>query len=110
MHVSRIDPAEERLAGRVLALYPVLGGADEFVVASFHPLLSQRPGVLDLLFAYATPPRLLCWIVCIGSPTVQYAARAESFAKVRKVFRIRPVGQLRLFFCIQVIEVAEELI
>ena len=59
VHVGGVDPAEERLAGLVLALDEVLGGGDELVVAGLHALPGQRAGVLDLLLADPPPARLV---------------------------------------------------
>ena len=85
VHVGGVDPAEERLAGFVLALDEVLGGSDELVVAGLHALLGQRAGVLDLLLAHPAPARLLGRIVLVGRPAVQDAARAESLAEFREI-------------------------
>ena len=87
-----------------------LAAADELVVAGLHALLGERAGVLDLLLADPAPARLLGGVVGIGRPAVHHAARAEAFAKLRKVLRIRVVGQLRLLLGVQVIQVAEELV
>src|SRR5262245_11232601 len=110
VHVGGVHPAEKGFARCMLALDPVLGGADELVVAGLHALLGERAGVLDLLLAYPAPARLFGGVVGIGRPAVHDAARAKAFAKVRKVLRIWIVRQLRLLLGVQVIEVAEELV
>ena len=110
VHVGRVDPAEEGLARGMLALDPVLGGADNLIVDGLHPLLGERSRVFYFLLAHPAPARLFGGIVGIGRPTVHHAARAKAFAKVRKVLRIRVVGQLRFLLGVQMIEVAEKLV
>src|SRR4029450_5609712 len=96
VHVGGVHPAEKGFARCMLALDPVLGGADELIVAGLHALLGERASVPDRLLAYPAPARLLGGVVGIGRPAVHHAARAKAFAKVRKVLRIRVVGQLWL--------------
>src|SRR5262249_18486739 len=96
MHMGGIDPAEEGLARCMLALDPVLGGTNKLVVAGLHAFLGKGAGIFDLLLAHPTPARLLGGVVGIGRPAVENATGTKAFAKVRKVFWIRVVGQLRL--------------
>src|SRR4029450_11940695 len=110
VHVGGVDPTEKGLAGGVLALDPILGGGHDLIIAGLHALLGERAGVLDLLLAYPAPARLLGGVVGIGRPAVHHAARAEAFAKVRKVLRIRVVRQLGFLLGVQVIQVTEKLI
>ena len=65
------------------------------VVDGLHPLLRQRPGVLDLLPALAV------------GPAVQNAPRAEALLE-RRVLRV--VRVLGLLLGVEVVEVAEELV
>ena len=107
VHVSRVQPHEPRLAGLVLALDEVARGGDKFVVAGFHALLGQRAGVLDLLLADLAPARLDRLVVLVGGPGVHHAARSELLLEPRI---LRVVDHLRLFFGVEVVEVAEELV
>jgi hypothetical protein len=72
-----------------------------------HTLTSERASIFDLLFADLAPPRLSRGVVLVRCPTMKDTPRPEIRLKCR-VFRI--VIGLRLFLCIQVVEVAEELI
>src|SRR5262245_63653651 len=101
VHMGSVDPAEKWLTGGMLAFDPVLGRTDKLIVASLHALLGERAGVLDLLLAYPAPTRLLTGVVGIGGPAVHHAAGAKPIAKVRKVFRVGIVGQLRLLLGLQ---------
>ena len=83
MHVRRVQPDEERLAGLFLALDEIRGGGDELVVAGLHPLCSQRAGVLDLLLADLAPARHLGRVVLVGRPRVNDAARTEPSCESR---------------------------
>ena len=71
------------------------GSIRGFVVDRLHALLGQRAGVFDLLGA-----------VRLG-PGMDHAARAEFLAELR-VLEI--VLVLRLFFGVQMVKVAEELV
>ena len=110
VHVRGVHPAEKRLAGLVLARDEVLGGGDELVVAGLHPFAGQRTGVFDLLLADPTPARLLRGVVLVGRPAAQHAARAEGRLELRELLRIRIVRIFRIFFGVEVIEIAEEFI
>src|SRR5262249_46615428 len=110
VHVGGVDPAEEWGAGRVLALDPIFGGGDELVVAGLHALFRQRPGVLDSLLADLAEPGVRRRVVLVGGPAVQHAARTEALAELREVLSRRVIGELRLLFRVEVIEVAEELV
>ncbi len=110
VHVGRVDPAEERLAGRVLPLHEVAGSRDEIVVAGFHALAGQRTRILDLLLADPAPARLLRRVVHVGRPAVQHAARSVGRLEFRELLRVRIVAVLGLFLRVEVIEVAEELV
>src|SRR5262249_8322118 len=76
----------------------------------FHALLSQRTGVGDLLLADLAPAGLLGGIVVISSPGMDHSARPKGLAEVGEVLLVRIVRQFRLFFGVEVIEIAKELI
>jgi hypothetical protein len=107
VHVGGVEPQEKRLAGVVLPLDEVLRRGDEFVVARFHALFGERAGVFDRLLADTTPARLLGRIVLVGRVTMEDASRTEALLEPR-ILRI--VGVFRVFFCIEVIQVAKELV
>jgi hypothetical protein len=80
------------------------------VVDGLHPLLRQRPGVLDPLASHPAPARLLGGVVGVGGPAVQHPARPEALPEVGEVGRRRVVGRLRVLLGVEVVEVAEELV
>ena len=110
MHVRGVEPDEEGLARVVLALDEILGRRNKFVVARFHALFRERTGVGHSLFSDFTPTRLFGRIVRIGRPGMHHPARSKSFAEVREILLARVVVHFRLFFGVEVIEVAEELV
>ena len=95
VHGRCVVPHEERLVGLCLTLHPGESARRNFLIDGFHALLSQRARVLDRLTA-----------LTIGY-TVQHTARSEQLLE-RRILGI--TGQLRLFFCIQVIEVAKKFV
>ena len=107
VHARRVEPAEERLAGRLLPLHEVDGRGGGLVVDRLHALLGERAGVLDRLLADLAEARIDGRVVHVGRLAPQHAARPELGA-VGRVLRI--VGQLRLFLGVEVVEVAEELV
>ena len=110
MHVRGVEPDEEGLARVVLALDEILGRRNKFVVARFHALFRERTGVGHSLFSDFTPTRLFGRIVRIGRPGMHHPARSKSIAEVREILLARVVVHFRLFFGVEVIEVAEELV
>ena len=60
----------------------ILGLLRELVVASQHPLLVERPGVLDLLLADLAPARLHGRVVDVGREAVDDAARPDRLEKL----------------------------
>src|SRR4029453_11608892 len=80
------------------------------VVDRFHPLFCKWAGVMDGLPADPAEALVDRRVIGVGGLAVQYAARTEPFAKVRKILRVRIIGQFRLFLGIQVVEVAVELV
>ena len=107
MHARRVEPAEERLARRLLPLHEVDGRGRGLVVDRLHALLGQRAGVLDGLLADLAEARIDGGIVAVGRLAFQHAARAE-FGLVGRVLRI--VRQFRLFLGVEMVEIAEELV
>ena len=107
VHARRVEPAEERLARRVLPLHEVDGRGRGLVVDRLHPLLGERAGVLDGLLADLAEARIDGRVVLVGRLALEHAARAE-LGEVRRVLRI--VRQLRLLLGVEVVEVAEELV
>ncbi len=81
--------------------------AEELLIHGLHAFLGERARVLDRLLADLAELLVDCRIVLVGCLAFQHAARTV-FLSERRVLRIvRIVG---LFFGIEVIEVAEELI
>src|SRR5215468_3141182 len=108
MHVREVHPKEERLTGRGLVLDVLDGTGCDVIVDRLHPLLRQRAGVVDGLLAEPAEARVDRRVVPVGRLAVQYAARTEPFAKVRKIPRIWVVRQFRLFLGVQVIQISVE--
>ncbi len=77
VHTRRVEPAEERLARRLLSLHEVDGRGRSLVVDGFHALLGQRTGILDGLLADLAEARIDGGIVAIGCLAPEHAARAE---------------------------------
>ena len=101
VHAGAVPPAEERLAGLVLAGDEVLGGGDGFLIDGFHALLGERAGVLDGLAALA-----------VGL-AMEHAARAEDLLEGLAAWQHHVAGVVlvfRLLLGVEVIEVAEELV
>ena len=86
VHVCRVQPDEEGLAGLLLALDEVRCRGDEVVVAGLHALLGQRTGVLDLLLADLAPARHLGRVVLVGRPGMDDAARTDVLPQLGKSF------------------------
>jgi hypothetical protein len=107
VHVRRVEPDEPWLLGFRLPLDEVLRGLDELVVASLHAFSVQRARVLDLLLADLAPARHHGLVVLVRGPRMNHTARAELLAESRILRIVRLLG---VFFGIQVIEVAEELV
>jgi hypothetical protein len=103
----RVEPAEERRAGRDLPLHEIDRRVRGLVVDRLHPLPGERSGVLDDLPADAAPARLLGRIVLGCRPAPEHAARSEHIPKAR-VSRV--VEVLGLLLGVQVVKIAEELV
>src|SRR5262245_54716273 len=98
VHGRGVEPDEERLAARLLALDEVDGAGQELVVDRLHTLARERAGVVDPLRAVRIRPR------------VQHAPGPVLLSEAGEVLLRRVVAQLRLLLGVQVVEVAEELI
>ena len=111
VHVGEVAPDEERRAGRVLPLDEVDGGIGDVVVDGFHPLLVQRPGVLDGLLADRTVLLVvrLCGFLS-ERLALQHAARQRKLVEPWELVFVRVIELLRLLFGVEVVEVAEELV
>lgn len=70
----------------------------------------QRAGVLDLLLARASPTWVFGGVIFVSSPGVHHAARTEARVELGEVLSRGPVNIFRLFFGVQVIEIAKEFI
>lgn len=92
MHPGRVPPAEERLAGVLLAADEILCGSEGFLVDGLHSLLGQRSGVLDRLASFA---------VRLGT---DHAPRSEFLQEGRILGIVEIFG---LFRRVEVIETAE---
>jgi hypothetical protein len=95
VHSRRVPPAEERLAGLMLALNEVECGGAELFVDGLHALPGQRTGILDRL----SPVRL--------RPGAQNSSGSEPLLEFGI---LRVVGILGLLLGVEMVKVAEELI
>ena len=68
VHAGRIQPQEERLAVGLGLLDELEGEVADLVVHRFHPLGTERAGVLDLLLADLAPARHLGRVDLCPSP------------------------------------------
>ena len=80
------------------------------VVDRLHAFLGQRASVMDRLLADPAKARVDRRVVGVGGLALQYAARPEPLAKVRKIPWVRVIRQFRLFLGVQVIQIAVELV
>ena len=107
VHARGRQPGKPGRAGFRVAFDEVHGAADELLVGGLHALLGQRTGVLALLHAHRAEARIIDVARGVGGLAVEHAARTELGTELRV---LRVVRVLRLFLCIQVIEVAIELV
>jgi hypothetical protein len=107
MHARRVEPTEEWLVRRHLPLDEVDGGVRGLVVDRLHALSRQWTGVLDGLLADPSPTWLLGGVVGIRSLAAQDAARSELLPEFRVSWVVEELG---LFFCVEMIQVAEEFV
>src|SRR5580704_6559413 len=108
--MGEVEPYKEGLAVVVLPLDKVFGGGSKLVVAGLHPLLGERAGVLDPLFADAAPTLLLRRVVFVGGPAFQDTARRDSLSELREVLLREVIVHLRLLLGVEVVEIAKELV
>ena len=98
MHVGGVQPDEERGVSGLGVGHEPQRLRQDLVVDRLHPLLGQRAGVLDPLAAVLVRPR------------VDHPARAEPLPEPGQLLLGRVVVELRLLLCVQVVEIAEELV
>ena len=94
MHPGRVEPDEKRRVGLGSVGDETLRRRHDLVVDGFHALLSQRAGVFDPAVGVA----------------VDDAARTEVLTEIWEVLGSRIVSIFGLFFGVEVIQVAEELV
>ena len=107
MHARRVEVAEPRRVGLVLAVDEIDRRADEFLVHRLHPFGVERPGVFDHLLADAPVGGIDGRIVGVAGFAFEYAARPELGPEPRILGVIRV---LRLFLGVEMIEIAEEFV
>ena len=95
VHGGGVVPEEERLLGLGRVGHEAERVLGDLLVDGLHPLLGERPGVLDLLPALAV------------RPAVEHAAGTEALLELRVLRVVRVLG---LLLGVQVVEVAEELV
>ena len=91
VHTRGVEPGKERFPGFHLTFHKVVVGRQRLFVHGAHTLHGQWTGIFNLAV----------------SGTLDHAARPERFTEGR-IFRV--IRVFRLFFSVQVIQVAEELI
>ena len=79
----------------------------DLLIDGFHALLGQRAGVFNGLLAYSAPAGISRRVILVSCEAVQHASGSELLLECR-ILGI--VGQFRLFFGVQVIEIAEEFV
>src|SRR5579864_6233922 len=110
VHVSKIHPAEKWRLFFGLFCNPLFRGCCELVIAGFHALLCKRARILNLLLSYTAPAWLNGRVVFICRKAMQHATWSEILAKVREVLGTGIIRQFRLFFGVEVIQIAEKFI
>jgi len=80
VHSRRVEPAEERLAGLVLAIHEIKRRRHKFLIHRFHALRRQRACILDPAVGIA----------------MKHPTRTELLFEL---WILRVVGILRLFLC-----------
>ena len=110
VHVGHVHPDEERGAGLVLAPDEIDARAGGLVVDGLHPLLGQRPGVLDALLADWAVAVVDLAAVLVGGPGVDDAARQQRLAQQRRFLLGGIVRVLGFLLGVEVVQVAEELV
>src|SRR5215472_15952829 len=110
MHMGCVQPTKPGFTSLLLRLDPLFCSCHEFVIAGLHALLGERPGILDLLLSHSPVAWIGSGIVFVACPAMQYTARCKLLIEFREIFFGRPVRKLRLFFGIQVVEVAKKFV
>ena len=110
VHVRHVHPHEERGSRLVLALDEIDTRAGGFVVDGLHPLLGQRPGVLDALLADRAVSVVHLAGILIGRPGMDDTAGEECLAQQRRLLSGGIVLVLGFFLGVEVVQVAEELV
>lgn len=111
MHVGEVAPDEEPLARGVLALYVIDCGVSDLVIDGHHPLLVQRPGVLDGLLADRSVLRVVGLGGYLGGGlALEHTSWMRQRVEERELVLVRIVLLLRFFLGVEVIRVAEELV
>src|SRR6266542_829004 len=95
VHPASVEPAKERLAVFFGFLNEVYRAREELLVDSLHALLGERTSILNFLSA-------------VGVRKGMNHTPGTELLPERGVLRI--VHVLRLLLCVQVVEVAEELV
>src|SRR6187200_2117519 len=108
--MSRIEPYEKWFSRFMLPLDKIFGCCNKFIIAGFHPFFCEGPCILNFLLAYFSPPRHFCRIIFVCSPGMDNTARSKCFKEFRKFLLWRIVIHFRLFFCVEVIKIAKELV
>src|SRR5271170_3083557 len=107
VHSRRVHVAKPRPALLGLSLHEVEGGGHELFVHRFHSFLGERPRVLDRLLADLSERWIDGGVVLVGGLAFEHATRTELLPEVRV---LRVIGVFRLFFGVEVVEVAEKLV
>src|SRR5262245_6256814 len=106
---GRIEPHEERFAVLTLSVQIVEGFGQDLGIKCLHALPSQWSGVLDLLLTDAAEFGILRWVVHVSRPRVEHPA-GTVLLQVLGVLLTWVIELLRLFLCIQMIEITEPFI
>src|SRR5579871_2498916 len=95
VHSGGVVPQEERAVVLMSAVEEIKSLCGNLVIDGFHALSRERTGILNRLASLAI------------RPAMQYASRSETFFEIRILRIVRILG---LFFGVQMVEIAEELI
>ena len=88
-------------------LHPANGACRDLLIDSFHALLGQGAGVFNGLLSYAAPAGVSRRVIFVSCEAVKNASGPEPLFELRILWI---VGQFRLFFGVQVIEIAKEFV
>ncbi len=107
MHVGKVHPDKGRLARLVLPLNEVHGPGSDVIVDGFHPLPGERTRVGAHLLADPAEARVHGRVVFVGGLAIHHATGAELGQELRA---LRIIGEFRLFFGVEVVQVSVELV